>query len=113
MTWGGKRGNKYGAKKTAFAGRTFDSKKESQRYAELLLLERGGHIGELECQPKFAIVVNDVHICFVIPDFRYRDVATGHTVIEDVKSPATAKNREFLLKKKLLEVLHDVEVRIL
>lgn len=113
MKWPAQRSNKYGAKRTSFAGRTFDSAKESRRFAELLLLERGGHIAELECQPKFAIIVNNVKICDVLLDFSYVEIASGQRVYEDVKSKATEANAVSRLKRKLLYACHNVEPRIL
>lgn len=37
---------------------------------------------------------------------RYLGLASGARVVEDVKRPATAKNREFVLKRRLVEALH-------
>ena len=48
--------NKYGAKKTQVGEVTFDSKKESQRYMELQLLERAGEISNLRRQVKIDLM---------------------------------------------------------
>lgn len=45
---------KYHNKKTVVDGRTFDSKKEAERYDELLLLQRAGAITDLSRQVKMA-----------------------------------------------------------
>ena len=58
--------NKYGNRKTAYNGETFDSTKEYRRYNELLLLERAGAIQDLRRQVDFELV----------PAF-YEDVYTG------------------------------------
>jgi len=47
--------NKLGAVKTILDGIKFDSKGESNRYAELKLLEQAGEISDLKLQPKFIL----------------------------------------------------------
>ena len=48
--------NKYGAEKTTFMGLKFDSKGEANRYGELVILERMGHIQNLKrCRETFNI----------------------------------------------------------
>ena len=44
MTWYEKRGNKFGAKRTDYGGRMYDSKKEAGRAYELDMIQRAGHI---------------------------------------------------------------------
>lgn len=110
MKWGNPT-NKYNAKRTYFAGHTFDSKKECRRFAELTLLQRSGAIAELELQPRFTIAVNGVRVCAYVADFRYLDVANGTRVVEDVKSPATERSPVFRLKRRLLAAVHGVVVR--
>ena len=100
--------NKYGAKKTILHGIKYDSKKESNRGWELELCERQNLIKELErqkhfeLQPSFIDNMGGVHrkieyIC----DFYYFDNELGCYVAEDVKSPATAKDKTYIIKKKL------------
>jgi len=98
--------SKYGAIKTDFAGRTFDSKKEAARAQELELLKKAGEVTDIEYQPAFDCVVNGKKICKYIADFRvtYKD---GHVEIEDVKGMRTSV---YKLKKKLVEALHDVTI---
>ncbi|MEC9268509.1 MAG: DUF1064 domain-containing protein [Pseudomonadota bacterium] len=100
--------SKYGNKKTEIDGITFDSAKEARRYSELRLLERAGEISDLECHPVYPIEINGKRICKVVPDFGYLE--DGRRVVEDVKSPITRKNREYRLKKKLVEAVHGIEV---
>ncbi len=85
----------------------FDSRKEAARYRELTLSERAGEISHIELQPRYNIVVNGRKICFYKADFRYRLVATGESVVEDVKGVRTA---EYKLKKKLVEALYEIEI---
>lgn len=102
--------NKYGAKKVSIQGITFHSRREGFRYLELLSQQQQGHISELELQPKYTCIVNDKKVCDYIADFKYMDRDSGEIIIEDVKSPITAKNSTYRLKKKLVEALHAVVI---
>ena len=48
--------SKYKAKKTIVDGIEFDSKKEADRYRELVLLERAGQIQNLRRQVKYVLI---------------------------------------------------------
>ena len=96
-------------KPTTVDGITFDSAKEARRYAELLILERAGEIKALERQPVFRIVINGVKVCKYVGDFGYVTRA-GKAVVEDVKSPFTAKLPVYRLKKKLMLACEGVEI---
>jgi hypothetical protein len=84
----------------------FDSIKECTRYKELLLLQHSGYISNLECQRKFLLLEKITSIkqraIFYICDFYYYDEKKNKWICEDVKSPATKKNKVYCLKKKLL-----------
>lgn len=97
--------NKYGAVPTEVDGRRFASKKEAARYGELCLMERAGEIQNLECQKRFHLDVNGVHICDYIADFVYQDV-TG-LVVEDTKGFVTPV---YALKKKLMWACHGIAI---
>jgi hypothetical protein len=97
--------NKYGAKTTVVDGIRFHSKRESERYSELKLLQRAGEIRDLTMQPKFPIVVNNEKICVYIADFFY--LAGDKRVVEDVKGAKTAL---YSIKKKLVEALYDFKI---
>lgn len=89
----------------------FDSQGEFRRWRELQLLERGGAIEDLKRQVKLPIKVNGRHIAFYVADFVYKD--GKRKVVEDYKSPATAKLPDFRLKWKLMQALYaDHEFRI-
>ena len=83
--------SKYGSRKVTLDGITFDSQKESNRYAELKLLERAGEVVKLELQPEFELMPayrtkagNHVRPIKYRADFRvtYRD---GRIVVIDTK----------------------------
>ena len=108
MRFKSKRRHKYGAIATTVDGIRFASKKEAQRYSFLKSLERADRLRDLELQPKFPCVVNGKKICTYIADFRYT-LKNGKEVIEDVKGVETAI---FRLKKKLVESLYPVEIKV-
>jgi len=101
--------SKYHNRKTEFAGRVFDSRKEADRYQELLWMQQAGLIQDLESQPRYDLIVNGHKLGFYRGDFRYKDVATDSVILEDVKSPAT-RTAVYRLKKKLVKALYGVEI---
>lgn len=102
-------GNKYGAKKTRVDGITFDSRREARRYQELQLLQRAGKIGDLQRQVRYELVVNGHKIGRYTADFVYWEY--GEEIVEDVKSPATKKARDYVLRKKLMLAIHGISIR--
>jgi len=101
--------NKYHAKKTVVDGITFDSKREAARYRALKTLERAGEIANLVLKVRYPLVVNGVKIGRYTSDFEYEE--NGQHVVEDVKSPATKKARDYRLRKLLMLALHGITIR--
>jgi hypothetical protein len=104
--------SKFGAVKTAVGGYNFDSKREANRYSQLKSMEDAGLIADLWLQPKYPVYVpekdgGNVFICDYIADFRYNQA--GASVIEDVKSRATA-TAVYKLKKRLVEAIYGVSI---
>lgn len=97
---------KYGAKRVSVDGYKFDSVGESERYAELVLLQKSGEIRDLQVHPTFPIEVNGQRICIYESDFSYVDKA-GKLHVEDFKGKATAL---YSIKKKLLKACHAIEI---
>lgn len=92
---------------THFHGRvTFDSTAESHRYLYHERRLMSGEQFEIELQPEFKLVVNDVRICNYRADFRltYPD---GRVVIEDVKGKVTP---EYSIKRKLVQAIYGIEI---
>lgn len=119
-------GTKYNAKKIA----GFDSKKEWRRYGELTMLERAGKITDLRTQVKYILIPAqrepDImgprggrkpgklieHECSYVADFVYHDLATGETVVEDVKGyKGGAGYNIFSIKRKLMLFIYNIRVR--
>lgn len=108
--------SKYGARKTTFDGKTFDSQKEAQRYAELRLLERGKVISDLRTQVKFDLLptqrgadgkVIEKAVNYVA-DFTYTDNRTGEVIVEDTKG---FKTKDYILKRKMMLYFHGIRIR--
>ena len=105
------RKSKYANQKVELDGHKFDSKLEARRYSELKLLEKAGEIKELELQKPFVIQPSffddkgkrqtaiKYYADFVYWEKRGDD---WHYIVEDVKSPATKKDRVYRLKKKMM-----------
>jgi len=104
----GKRRPKYGNKKATCDGITFHSIKEKKRYWDLKMLSLAGEISGLELQPMYRMEHNGVLICHYSADFKY--IKGGKEIVEDVKSEATAANKEYRLKKKMMLAFHDIEI---
>ncbi len=92
----------------------FASKRELDRYGQLVLMQRGGFIRNLEVQPNYRLVVNGLHVCSYRGDFRYRDLRSGEIVLEDVKGSRNEKYLDpvFKLKRKLLAATHGVKISL-
>ena len=99
--------SKYGNVKKAIDNITFDSTGEANYYNQLKLLQRGGAIKGFKLQPQFVLQESFKHAGKTIraitykADFEVTDNA-GHIYYVDFKSEATAKNKVYLLKKKML-----------
>jgi hypothetical protein len=100
--------NKFGAKKTEVAGIVFDSRAEAKRYADLVMLQKAGHIAgltrqvayELAPSVKFEGEKRAKPAMRYVADFVYSDTATGKIVCEDVKgvqTPLFRAKRHWLL----------------
>lgn len=106
-----RRRSKYGNIKTVVDGITFHSKKEAARYVVLKEEEKNETIHDLQLQVSYRITVLGMLICRYIADFVYiRNTDSSTTIVEDVKSPQTAKNPTYRLKKKLMRAVHGIEI---
>jgi len=104
------RSTKYNAVKTAVGDLVFASKNEARRFVDLTHLQAAGEIRDLVHHPAgYDLVVNGVHIGRYTPDFTYT-LATGAQIVEDVKSEATRKARDYPLRKKLMLACHGIEI---
>lgn len=105
---------KYNNKKITVNGQVFDSKKEANRYKELLLLEKAGVIKNLSRQVKFVLIPSQrdesgkliERECSYKADFTYEEGIK--TVVEDVKGYRT---KEYIIKRKLLLYQYGIRIR--
>lgn len=105
-----RRKNKYAAERVELAGEWFDSKREARRWQWLQLRAIAGEISGLIRQPSWPFVVNGVHVGSFTADFAYLDVATHAIVVEDAKSAATKRARDYPLRKKLMQACHGIAI---
>jgi hypothetical protein len=99
--------SKYGAVRTKYNGRTYASKKEARRAAELDALMRADDgVSHVLPQPDFQCIVNGRKVCTYVADFKvwWKD---GRITYEDVKGMKTPVYR---LKKKLVEALFNITI---
>jgi hypothetical protein len=89
-----------------YNGILFDSKAEMNRYLDLLAMERAGIIRKLERQVEFVLVPGFKHQRFGTmralsyrADFRYEEISSGRTIVEDVKGAIT---KVYRIKRMLL-----------
>jgi hypothetical protein len=94
-----------------------DSKAEVKRYYELLLLEKQGHIKNIEKQPEFILMSSFKYAgktergMKYTADFKYFDIKKNKTIIEEVKSSYTAKLADYVIRRKLfkMSILKDFD----
>jgi hypothetical protein len=106
--------NKYSNEKTEAHGKKFDSKKEANRYGELLLLEKAGAIKGLGRQVRYQLLPPAVdkdgktieRAVEYIADFAYME--NGALVVEDVKGMRTAA---YVIKRKMMLYMLDIQIR--
>ena len=128
--------NKLNATKVEYDGQTFDSKKEAIRWAELKLMERSGHITDLQRQVSFELIpaqyeeipTGEVYkrgdlkgqpktkrVCIekavhYVADFVYTE--DGKTVVEDTKGYKEGITYNyFVLKRKMMLYVHKIKIR--
>ncbi len=104
-----KKASKYGNEKSKVDNKTFDSKKEANRYQELKNMVSRGLISELHEQVKFTFVHNGEKICSYVADFTYNE--NGKEVVEDVKSEMTRKLPVYRIKKKMMLAFYGIEIK--
>lgn len=114
--YGEKKGGRVPHQRIVANGIEFDSKAEHDRYLELRLMECAGYISELECHPRYEIIPKQEvkgHRAFLpahyTADFRYKD-KDGIVHVEDVKSSYTREAQDYILRRKLMYLVHGIYV---
>lgn len=108
------RTSKFNNIKTVVDNITFHSRKESLRYSQLKLYEKGGLIKDLRLQVPYELipklVINDKteRAIKYVADFVYIDTVNGKEIVEDVKG---YKDRVYLLKYRLMKMIHNIDIK--
>ena len=119
--------NKYKNEKAVLDGIVFDSKRERDRYATLKLMERAGHIKDLQLQVKFVLIPTQYEEIqrygkkgqTLKPGRRVIEKETAYyadfvykvgdeTVVEDTKGH---KTEEYKIKRKLMLLMHGIRIQ--
>ena len=106
---------KYNNKITELDGIKFHSRKESLRYSQLKLYEKGGLIANLRLQvayeliPKLVINGKTERAIKYVADFVYTDTVNKYEVVEDVKGMITDM---FKIKYRLMKQIHNIDIKI-
>ena len=130
---GPKKRSKYGNEKAEIDGIKFDSRKEADRYRELMLLLKAGKIRDLRLQHEFLLQPafttphgKRVRSIRYVADFTYEEMhiigqggcmdpigqkIVWRFVVEDVKSEATRKNKVYIMKKKMMQDKYGITIR--
>ena len=105
--------NKYGSYKVVNELGKFDSKREYQRYLQLLHLQEEGFISDLKRQVPFILLPKQTDAnkkslreLKYIADFTYKE--GSREVVEDCKGYRTS---EYKIKKKLMLWMHGITIR--
>lgn len=101
--------SKYNNKRINTPDGWFDSKRELARWGELKLRERAGEIRNLRRQVKYELIpkrgrLRAIHF---VADFVYEEAPSWKTVVEDSKG---YRNRLYMLKWRLMEWVHGIEI---
>lgn len=106
--------NKYGAKKTEYNGRTFDSKKEAEYAGELDLMRKAAgesdRVVDVEYQIPYVLEVKDQKIGKYILDFKvtYADGRIEHVDVKGLRKGAAYQM--FRWKAKHMKAQYGIEV---
>ncbi|WP_336034742.1 DUF1064 domain-containing protein [Acinetobacter bereziniae] len=104
---------KYGNQKVIIdCEKVADSKHEFRRLNDLIALQRAGQIKDLQTQVRYKLIPAQ-KICGVkvrgtdyVADFVYW-TSEGQFICEDAKGHKTA---DYIIKRKLMKMIHDIDV---
>lgn len=107
-------GNKFHAKKTEYNGHVFDSKHEAKVAEDIdfMMLDKGDSnpiVDVVYHPPRYDMIVNGIKITHYTADFKVTR-KDGSVEIWDAKSPPTRKKSDYVMRKKLLKALYDIDI---
>ncbi len=97
--------NKFNAESMTIEGVRFASRKEAQRYQDLILRQHAGDIDSLLAHPAYELVVNGIRVGRYTADFYYV-TSEGEAIVEDVKGGRATKTEAYSLRRRLFEACH-------
>lgn len=98
----------------------YDSRKEARRAAQLRIMQQQGLIADLREQVSYTLIPAQYRTepngkrtliersCRYIADFVYTNPITGQTIVEDTKGVRT---KEYIIKRKLMLSVHNIQIR--
>lgn len=89
-------------------GLRFASRKEYNRYHQLLMLRKAGMIGQLRLQVPYELNPDGSFSYIYLADFVYVDAMTGATIVEDAKGYRT---KEYRKKRRLMLKVHGITIK--
>ena len=104
-----KKRSKYGNKITYIGWKKFDSVKEAEFYQELMLRVKAGELWYVMRQVPFDLAEKEKLQYFA--DFVAVKPDGTVEAVYDVKSEATRKDKEYIIKKKLMKELWGIEIK--
>lgn len=114
----GEYAHKYGAEVTTVDGIRFDSRKEANRYSELLLLEREGEIFDLRRQVHMGLhttaLLGDgtpVRVGYYIADFVYRTRGMTDADVPIVEDSKGMKTDMYRMKKRWVLLEYGIDIK--
>ena len=109
IAWGGKpKRRKYGNEPQYIGWKKFDSKKEAEFYRQLMLRVKAGELWFVIRQVPFDLAEKERLQYFA--DFVAVKPDGTLEAVYDVKSEATRKSEKYVIKKKLMKELWDIEI---
>lgn len=111
ISFGTSGNQKFRNKPTIVDGIRFPSKKEAQRWRDLLLLQANGEVRNIRRQVEYRLEVLGMLICKYRADFVYDELRASvwtDEIVEDVKGYRTP---EYRLKRKLMKACLGIEIR--
>lgn len=97
--------SKYGAVRTEYGGRMYDSAKEARWAANLDILKRVNEVVDWVPQFRIDIPYLGKHLCYYLADFKVT-FPDGRIEYWDVKGGKATQTAAFKLKWKMLHILH-------
>lgn len=100
--------SKYGSVKKSVNGIVFDSKRESNRYQELMVLEQAGEIKNLRLQVPFELIPKSKYGMPIryIADFVYYE--NEQLIVEDAKGVRTPV---YKIKRRLMAEVYGIQIK--